>query len=165
MNYRLIVDIYINEKRKNLLRKIVPELDTLVKNSISFTRKESIEALNKIKDRLVLLQTELKESYVIAKKMRKELNESCTHEVLIKRDNYYECVICGECFGLENIDFNTFLVESLEERANLYYITSCVISEIAMNDEDIFGVFEDRLYKNYKNYDKEDNLLVYRRSR
>ena len=71
----------------------------------------------------------------------------------------------GECFGLENIDFNTFLLECLDERYYLFVIVSDVISEIAINNENIFDVFEDRLYERYKNYDKEDNLLVYRRSR
>jgi hypothetical protein len=135
MNNKLIADIERNRKRNYLLGNIVPELEILVKNGSAFTKEESIEVLNKIRDRLVLLQSELKESYVTARKMRKELNECCTHEVLIKRSNYYECAICGECFGLENIDFNTFLIDSLEEGVHLYYITSCVISEIAINDE------------------------------
>lgn len=165
MNNKLIADIERNRKRNYLLSEVVPELERLVKSSDVFTKEESIEVLNKIRDRLVLLQGELKESYVATRKMRKELNECCTHEVLIKRSNYYECAICGECFGLENIDFNTFLLECLDERYYLFVIVSDVISEIAINNENIFDVFEDRLYERYKNYDKEDNLLVYRRSR
>lgn len=165
MNNKLIADIERNRKRNYLLGNIVPELEKLVKNGGAFTKKDSIEALNKIRDRLVLLQGELKDSYVAARKMRKELNECCTHEVLIKRSNYYECAICGECFMLENIDFNTFLLECLDESHYLFVIVSDVISEIAINDGNIFDVFEDRLYEKYKEYDKEDNLLVYRRSR
>ena len=165
MNNKLIVDIERNRKRNYLLSEVVPELERLVKSSDVFTKEESIEVLNKIRDRLVLLQGELKDSYVAARKMRKELNECCTHEVLIKTSNYYECAICGECFMLENIDFNTFFLECLDERYYLFVIVSDVISENAINDGNIFDVFEDRLYEKYKEYDKEDNLLVYRRSR
>ena len=165
MNNKLIADIYKNEKRNDLLRQIVPKLEKLVKSSSVFTKKESIEALNEIKNRLTMLQEELKNSYVAAKKMRWELRQACTHEALIKRDNYYECAICGECFMLDGINFNCFLVDSLEERANLYYIISCMINEIATQDEDIFDVFEDKLYEKYKEYDDSDNLLVYRRTR
>lgn len=165
MNNKLIADIERNRKRNYLLSNIVPELEILVKNGSVFTKEESIKALSKIKERLILLHEELKNSYVIVKKMRRELYECCTHEALIKRDNYYECAICGECFMLEGINFNCFLVDSLEERSNLYYIISCIINEIAIQDENIFDVFEDRLYERYKNYNKEDNLLVYRRSR
>lgn len=166
MNNKLISDIYKNDKRKDLLCKVVPELEKLIKNSSKFTKKESIEALNKIRDRLVLLQSELKNTFVIARKMRWELRQVCTHEVLIKKDNYYECAICGECFKLENIDFNTFLVECLETDYYLYnIILSDIISDIAMKDEDIFDVFEDMLYERYKVHNDIDNLLVYRRSR
>ena len=165
MNNKLITDIYTNEKRNDLLREVVPELEKLVKSSSAFTKKESIEALSIIKERLILLQEELKNSYVATKKMRWELRQACTHEVLIKRDNYHECAICGECFMLDGINFNCFLVDSLEERTNLYYIISCLINEIAIQDEDVFNVFEDKLYEKYQEYDDIDNLLVYRRSR
>lgn len=165
MNNKLIADIERHRKRNNLLRDIVPELEKLVKSSSAFTMKESIGALNKIKERLLSLQEELKNSYVMARKMRRELDECCTHEVLIKRANYYECSICGECFMLDGINFNCFLVDSLEERTNLYYIISCLINEIAIQNEDVFNVFEDKLYEKYKEYDDIDNLLVYRRSR
>ena len=165
MNNKLIADIEMNRKRNNLLRDIVPELEKLVKSSSTFTKEESIEALNEIKERLVLLKEEENNSYIMVKKKRFELRQVCTHEALIKRDNYYECVICGECFKFENIDFNTFLLECLDERHYLFVMASDIISEIAMNDEDIFDVFEDRLYEKYKDYDKEDNLLIYRRSR
>ena len=165
MNNKLIADIERNRKINNLLRDIVPELEKLVKSSSTFTKEESIEALNEIKNRLTILQEELKNSYVMARKMRRQLDECCTHEVLIKRANYYECSICGECFMLDSINFNCFLVDSLEGRANLYYIISCMINEIAIQDEDVFNVFEDKLYEKYKNYDDINNLLVYRRSR
>lgn len=165
MNNKLIADIERNRQRNYLLGYVVPELERLVKSSSTFTKKESIEALSIIKERLILLQEELKNSYVATKKMRWELRQACTHEVLIKRDNCYECAICGECFMLDGINFNCFLVDSLEGRANLYYIISCVINKIAIQDEDIFDVFEDKLYKKYKEYDDIDNLLVYRRSR
>ena len=166
MNNKLIADIYKNEKRKDLLCELVPELEKLIKNSSKFTKKESIEALNKIRERLVLLNEELKNTFVTARKMRWELRQACTHEALIKRDNYYECAICGECFKFENIDFNTFLVECLETDYYLYnVILSDIISDIAMKDEDIFDVFEDMLYERYKVHNDIDNLLVYRRSR
>ena len=109
MNNKLIADIERHKKRNYLLSGVVPELARLVKSNNVFTKEESIEALNKIRDRLVLLEEELKESYVIAKKMRRELHEGCTHEALIKRSNYYECVICGEYFMLEGINFNCLI--------------------------------------------------------
>ena len=166
MNNKLIADIYKNEKRKDLLCELVPELEKLIKNSRIFTKKESIEALNKIRDRLVLLNEELKNTFVTARKMRWELRQACTHEALIKRDNYYECAICGECFKFENIDFNTFLVECLETDYYLYnVILTDVITDIAINNKDIFEVFEDMLYERYKKHNDIDNLLVYRRSR
>lgn len=165
MNNKLIADIYKNGKRNDLLKEIVPKLETLVKNSDTFTKKESVTALNKVRDSLVLLRDELNSSYVKAKGMRKILRNSCTHEIIIKKSNYYECVICGECFKLDDINFNCFLVENLEECSMLYYIISCIINDIAMNDEDVFSVFEDMLYDKYKNYGDSDNLLVYRRSR
>ena len=166
MNNKLIADIERNRKRNYLLGIVVPELEKLVRNSSAFTKKESIEVLNEIKNRLTMLQEELKNSYVIARKMRWELRQSCTHEVLVKKDNYYECAMCGECFKFENIDFNTFLVECLETDYYLYnVILTGVISDIAMKDENIFEVFEDMLYERYKVHNNIDNLLVYRRSR
>ena len=166
MNNKLIVDMERNKKRNYLLGHVVPELEGLIKNCGTFTKVESIEALNKIKDKLVLLNDELKNTYVMAKRMRRELDECCIHEVLIKRDNYYECAICGECFKFENIDFNAFLVECLETDYYLYnVILSDIISDIAMKDEDIFNVFEDMLYERYKVHNDIDNLLVYRRTR
>jgi len=165
MNNKLIANIERHRKRGDLLRNVVPELERLVKNSDTFTKEESITALNKIRDSLVLLSDELKNSYVMAKKMRIELRDCCTHEVLIKRSNYYECVICGECFRIDDINFNCFLVDSLEESPMLYYTISCIINEIAINDKDIFIIFEEMLYKKYKDYDNSDNLLIYRRSR
>lgn len=166
MNNKLIADIERNRKRNYLLGHVVPELERLVKNSGTFTKVESIDSLNKIKDKLVLLNEELKNTYVMAKRMRRELGECCIHEVLIKRDNYYECAICGECFKFENIDFNAFLVECLEPDYYLYnIILSDVISDIAINGKDIFDVFEDMLYERYKAHNNIDNLLVYRRSR
>lgn len=166
MNNKLITDIERHRKRNNLLREVVPELERLVKSSSIFTKEECIKALSIIKDRLILLHEELKNSYVIAKKMRRELDECCNHEVLIKKSNYYECSICGECFKFENIDFNTFLVECLETDYYLYnVILSDIISDIAINNKDIFEVFEDMLYEEYKTHNDIDNLLVYRRSR
>ena len=87
MNNKLIADIERNRKRNYLLGIVVPELEKLVRNSSAFTKKESIEVLNEIKNRLTMLQEELKNSYVIARKMRWELRQSCTHEVLVKKDN------------------------------------------------------------------------------
>lgn len=166
MNNKLIADICTNEKRNDLLREVAPELEKLVKSSSTFTKKESIEVLSIIKERLILLQEELKNSYVAAKKMRWELRQACTHEVLIKRDNYYECAICGECFKFKNIDFNIFLVECLEPDYYLYnVILTDVISDIAVNNKDFFDVFEDMLYEKYKVHNDINNLLVYRRSR
>ena len=165
MNNKLIADIENNRKRKDLLHKVVPELERLVKNSGTFSKQESIGALNEIRNRLTMLQDELKNSYVINKKMRRELDECCTHEALIKRGNYYECAICGKCFNINDINFNAFLVECLESRPILFIIVSNVISDIAMKEEVFFEVFEDKLYKKYKEYDDIDNLLVYRRSR
>ena len=80
MNNKLIANIERHKKRNYLLSEVVPELERLVKSNNVFTKEESTEVLNKIRDRLVLLQCELKESYVIAKKMRRELHEGCKAE-------------------------------------------------------------------------------------
>ena len=166
MNNKLIANIYINEKRKDLLCKVVPELEKIIKNSSKFTKKESIEALSIIRDKVVLLQEELKNTFVAARKMRWGLRQACTHEALVKKSNYYECAICDECFKLDDINFNSFLVECLETDYYLYnVILTNVISDIAINNKDIFEVFEDMLYERYKKHNDIDNLLVYRRLR
>ena len=63
MNNKLIAEIGRNDKRISLLREMVPELKILLKNASTFTREESIEALNKIREKLVLLEDELKNNY------------------------------------------------------------------------------------------------------
>ena len=148
MNNKLIAEIGRNDKRISLLREMVPELKILLKNGSTFTREESIEVLNKIREKLVLLEDELKNNYVLAKKLRRQVHEECTHEALVKKSNYYECAICDECFKLDDINFNTFLVECLETDYYLYnVILTNVISDIAINNKDIFEVFKDMLYE------------------
>lgn len=166
MNNKLIANIYINEKRKDLLCKVVPELERLINNGSKFTKEESIKALSIIRDKVVMLQEELKNTFVAARKMRWGLRQACTHEILVKKDYYYECAICDECFKLDSINFDAFLVECLETDYYLYnVILADVISDIAINNKDIFEVFEDMLYERYKKRNDIDNLLVYRRSR
>ncbi len=159
MNNKLIAEIERHKERQYVLSKVVPEIKSLLKKSSIFTKEESITALKKIKQHLIILEEEYKNRFVTAKRMRKELYDSCTHDILTKNANWYECFICRDRFILDDIDFNCFLIESLEENPMLYSIISHIINEIATNDEDIMEVFEDRLYS------KNDNLLIYRRSR
>ena len=160
MNNKLIAEIERHRERQYVLSKVIPEIKTLLKRSSTFTKEESIIALEKIKQHLILLENELKNGYVTAKKMRRDLHNSCTHEVLIKNSNCYECCICGKYFIFDDIDFDTFLIDSLEvDPMNYHNLIFHIINEIATSDEDIMDVFEDRLYS------KNDNLLVYRRSR
>ena len=161
MNNKLIVEKERLIERRDLLIDVIPKLKTILKNSSVFTKEESIIALERIKKYLELLNEEEKNNRVSMKKLHKEIYNSCTHDVIIKENNeknIYECCICHEYFVLDDINFNCFLIDDVDgKQMSWFSLISHIIKEIAINDDDIFEVFEDKLYS------KNNNLLVYRR--
>lgn len=162
MNNKLIAEKERLSKRHRALREVIPKIKELLKDREQFSKKDSIEALKKITDYLSQFEEEARMDFITLKKLHRDIINNCNHEILVKEGikNIYHCAICNELFMLDDIDFDCFLIESIEDSAmNYFWLLSSIIKEIATNDENIMDIFESRLYK------KNNKLLVYRRSR
>ena len=163
MDNKLIAEIEVRSKREKILDNVIPEIKRLLNvDSSKFTKEESIVALEKIRDYFVSLDEEYKSHFTNIKSLYLTLYDTCKHEVLMRENNsnICKCAICGERLIIDDINFDCFLIDSIEgNHMNSWSLISYIIKEIASNDEDIMEVFEDKLYS------KNDSLLVYRRSR
>lgn len=162
MNNELIIEKERLIERKNYLNDVIPVLKAfLSRNSSKFTNTESLVALKKIREHLLLLEEEASTVYLNAKSVRNQLNNTCTHDVL-KREgdkNIYCCCICHDYFTINDIDFECFLIDCFENNYYFENIIWNIILDIAKRKENIFDVFEEKLLK------KINNAMVYRRTK
>lgn len=113
----------------------------LEKYEKEFTTEQSKEAISRIKN---YLSTKVKEKNNLdlqKENIRSEIKATCKHEILTKNYDQAICLICGHWDFIKEINYDHFFFEDLmypEER----YIYE-IIYKIAINDEDIFEVFED----------------------
>lgn len=149
-------------ERRYFLNDVIPILKGFLnQNSSKFTNEESLLALNKIRQYLLTLEEEAKGIYTNSKIVRRQLNETCTHDVLKKEygKNIYSCSICHDYFTIDDIDFDCFLTDCIENDPHADNIIWNIILDTASKGESIFDVFEEKLL------DKSDNIMVYRRTK
>ena len=156
-------DLYIKKKETNSkyreLRSIFHCLKEFMKeNEKIFKRKESIEALKSIKEYLIKIENEVIESGKECEKIHKELARSCNHEVAIKGDWHYQCLVCKRNLG-ENIPKESLI--SIDRNKDymaedkLYEI----LEDIVHSDKDLVETLNDLLEE--LQYDSK--IKVYRR--
>ena len=162
MNNELIMQKENFIKRKYFLDEVIPILKGfLSQNSSKFTNEESLVALNKIREHLLLLEEESSTIYKNAKSVRRQLNETCTHDIL-KRDcnkNIYCCCICHDYFTINDIDFDCFLIDCFDNDYYYENIIQSIILDTAKKNENFFDEFEKKILE------KSDNIMVYRRTK
>lgn len=112
------------------LRSQIAELNTfLEKQSKIYSRKESIDALNKIREFLEIKGDEEVQMHKDLNVLRIKIDDACGHSVVIKKWSDWVCPVCGKYFyvipdctiyGVETDDSKTFnaIMKLVEEYLN-----------------------------------------------
>ena len=159
-------ELYIKreEQLKKLweVRSLVSVLEEfLIKNQENFKRKESIEALKRIKLYFELKQKELLEIDKKEKEISNELYSTCKHEIAIKGwegNPYYQCLICGHN-SIEPI--NSLISIDVTNDFQVGYIIDKILKDVVHSDKDLMETISDAVEE--MQYDRD--IKVYRRSR
>lgn len=161
MNKELYKEIKSKLKELQNITYKTSVLESFLKeNEKNFTRKESINALNKIKEYLLeqrkiqsTLETEYKE--LITRQIK-----TCNHEVSIKRSTSpsFYCLICGKYMGDNQNNIPNLSVD-ISKDYEVYYIIEKHFERLIQNDEDI----SESIIKLLENLQYERNIKVLRR--
>ena len=132
--------------------------DFIGKYEIIFKRKESIEALKSIKEYLIKIENEVIESGKECEMIHKELARSCNHEVAIKGDWHYHCLVCKINLG-ENIPKESLI--SIDRNKDYMAEDKIyeILEDIVHSDKDLVETLNDLLEE--LQYDSK--IKVYRR--
>lgn len=141
MNNELLVKQYtLFEKLNN--RHVIEKINSfLEKYETEFTTEQSKEAISRIKEFVngkVKEQTSLE---LEKEKIRNEIRTTCKHEILRKNYDQAVCLICGHWDFIKEVNYNHFFFEELMYPEENYIYE--IIYKIAINDENVFEVFED----------------------
>lgn len=159
-------ELYIKreEQLKKLrgVRSLVLVLEEFLRNNQeNFKRKESIEALERIR---LYFELKQKEYFEIEKEERKICNElysNCKHEVTIKGDGgnpYYQCLICKR----NSIESKNSLISiDVTNDRQVAYIMDKILKDVVHSDKDLMETISEALEE--MQYDRD--IKVYRRSR
>lgn len=159
-------ELYIKreEQLKKLweVRSLVSVLEeSLINNQENFKRKESIEALKRIKLYFELKQKELLEIDKKEKKIYNELYSTCKHEIAIKGwqgNPYYQCLICKHNF---NEPKKSLISIDVTNDFQVGYIIDKIFKDVVQSDKDLMETIGDAVEE--MQYDRD--IKVYRRSR
>lgn len=161
-------ELYIkNEKQKKELteiNRIVYTLEKfLVKSENAFQKKESIEALKKIKEFLELKKEETEQHKKIQQETYKELYKTCKHEIAIKYSNIpdYRCLVCNCSLTGERTDTpkeSLISVDTTDDYKVAYMIEE-LFQEIVYSDSDLIETINTFL----EEIQYERNIKIYRR--
>ena len=155
-------DFYQLDKRITMLHESIPKIENLINYSSVFKNKDSIESLDVIKKKLLVLKDEFRSDIVQKRKMIFELHNNCKHEVLVSSSKGYRCPVCDACIALNNIDFDCFLVDSLEEKPFIYIYIEDILKEIARLGGHAAKVAREDIEKNLgKSVISDKNALNY----
>lgn len=158
MNNKLITQRYDLQMalREEYFIKNIEEF--VIENSHLFENAESLVALNKIREYLStrkIFFDSVKEQLNITKK---EISACCQHEVLKKNYDQAICLICGHWDFIKDVQYNHFFIEDTDFYSESNIIE--IINRIAINNQNIFDVFEDYIAES-----KENKMKIYRRVR
>ena len=165
MNKELYIKNEKQSKELSKLRYLIRDLqEFLRKNEKNFKRKESIDALKRIKEYLELKKKEYTISEKIHKETHKELISACKHEIAIKYYNmpYYKCLTCNHDLSWINEVPKTPLISI--DPSNDYeviYTIEELLKEVMHSDKDLIETISTVL----EEIQYEKNIKVYRRSK
>jgi len=136
-------------KREELYKKarkcqVVDSInDFLTKYEKEFTSGNSIEAIKRIKQFLVQKEKENQTLEIERIALEKEIMSTCKHEIVKKNYDQAICLICGHWDFINEINYSHYFFEDLmyPEEGEIYEI----ISKIAINNQNVFEVFEEYL--------------------
>lgn len=159
-------ELYIKreEQLKKLweVRSLVLVLEEfLIKNQENFKRKESIEALKKIRSYFELKQKEYLEIDKKEKEIYNKLYSTCKHEVIVKGNcgnPYYQCLICKRS-SIE--PKNSLISIDVTNDRQVGYIIDKIVKDVVHSDKDLMETISDAVEE--MQYDRD--IKVYRRSR
>lgn len=159
-------ELYIKreEQLKKLweVRSLVSVLEEfLIKNQENFKRKESIEALKKIRSYFELKQKEYLEIDKKEKEIYNKLYSTCKHEIAIKGwegNPYYHCLICGHNY---NEPKKPLISIDVTNDRQVGYIIDKILKDVVHSDKDLMETISDAVEE--MQYDRD--IKVYRRSR
>lgn len=159
MHKKYLIERFSMREKSGKLYGVIHDLNEfLYTYENCFKRKESIEALKKIREYIELKEEESTKLHQETKKNEIKLRESCKHEVLINSKDEIYCSICHRRFKANEINFNCIILEG-STRMRCWFADddiAAIIYEIFLKDENIFDTFE--------NYIKDENVKIYRRN-
>lgn len=145
MNNELLVkreELYKKTRKCQVVDRIKDFLDKYEKE---FTSVNSKEAIKRIKQFLIQKEEENQTLEIERIILKKEIMATCKHEIVKKNYDQAICLICGQWDFINEINYSHYFFEDLmyPEEEEIYEI----ISKIAINNQDVFEVFEDYLDK------------------
>jgi len=148
----------LHEEEKSLYFTI-SQIESVLKNKSFFSTPESIIALEKIKKYLESKKNRLLTIEQEQKKLRKEIRDTCHHEIIIKTDLNTNCAICNRLF-INPPEFEHILVEyDGHINPSFYHSIDSSINEIASKNGNLLDEFEDKII------DKIKQIRLYRRTK
>lgn len=159
-------ELYIKreEQLKKLreVRSLVLVLEEFLRNNQeNFKRKESIEALKRIREYYELKQKEYLEIDKKEKEIYEELYSTCKHEVIVKGNGgnpYYQCLICKR----NSVEPKNSLISiDVTNDRQVAYIMDKILKDVVHSDKDLMETISDAVEE--MQYDRD--IKVYRRSR
>lgn len=161
MNKELYKEIKIKLRELQNISFKTSTLETFLReNEKNFSREESKNALNKIREYLLemkqiqkSLETEYKELITIQSK-------TCNHEISIKKStsHSYYCLICEKNLG-ENQNKISNLSIDVTKDYEVYYIIEKYFNELIKSDKDVF----EEIIILLENLQYERNIKILRR--
>lgn len=157
-------NINLLEEFENLRYTVNSLTKFLEDNEKNFKREKSIEALKKIREYLELKQKDYQECSVNQKNTFKELRDTCSHEVAVKRYciSQYKCLICGYPFSLSGrVPDESLISIDVSKDIEVQYMIDEIYKEIVNSDQDLIDIISEKI----EDWQYERNIKVHRRTR
>ena len=162
MNKELYIKREEQSKKLSEVRGLVFVLRKFLENNQeNFKRKESIEALKRIREYYELKNSEYLEIDKKEKEIYEKLYSTCKNEVIVKGDGgnpYYQCLICKRNFIEPK---NSLISIDVTNDRQAGYIIDKMLKDVVHSDKNLMETISDAVEE--MQYDRE--IKVYRRSR
>lgn len=158
MNKDLIIKNNDLSEEERLLYFTISRIEEVLKKQSFYQKTDSINALTKIKAYLEEKKNRLAFIEQEQKKLRKELRNTCQHEIILKTDLNTNCAICNRLF-IEPPTFEHILIEYDGYLTPSFYqdLDDCII-DTATNTNTL-DEFEEKITNKIK------QIRLYRRSK
>lgn len=158
MNKDLLIknkELYEEEK---LLYFTISRIEEVLKKQSFYQKAESISALTKIKAYLEEKKNRLNFIEQEQKRIRKELRNTCTHEIILKTDLNTNCAICNRLF-INPPSFEHILIEYDGYLTPSFYqeLDTCIID--TAENTNTLDEFEEKVTNKIK------QIRLYRRTK